>query len=53
MARKGSGEMTAREMGKKGGDTTKKRYGHEFYVQIGHKGGNRVKELIERGRSKE
>lgn len=53
MAKKGKGEMTAREMGQRGGNTTKERYGHEFYVRIGHKGGDRVKELIGKGRSKE
>ncbi|HBN08133.1 MAG TPA: Em GEA1 (EM1) [Cyanobacteria bacterium UBA8530] len=52
------GEMTVREAGrkggklggKKGGNTTKERYGPEFYSEIGHKGGQRVKELIEKGK---
>lgn len=30
--------------GKKGGATTKARYGHEFYVAIGRKGGRKVRE---------
>jgi general stress protein YciG len=33
------GEMTVREAGKKGGETVKEKYGHEFYEEIGHKGG--------------
>jgi len=39
----------AREAGKKGGDTIKKKYGMEFYRKIGVKGGNKVK--TERGSS--
>ncbi|PIW21296.1 MAG: hypothetical protein COW32_10765, partial [Candidatus Aquicultor secundus] len=39
--------------GKKGGQTTKQKYGHEFYEEIGHKGGQKVKELIERGKRAE
>lgn len=33
------GQMTVGEAGHKGGETTSKRYGHEFYEEIGHKGG--------------
>ena len=55
------GEITVEEAGHKGGETTKRRYGHEFYQEIGHKGGEaggrkggqRVKELIEEGREHE
>ncbi|MCD1295627.1 Em GEA1 (EM1) [Methanocella sp. CWC-04] len=51
MAQKGSkGEMTVREAGKKGGETTKKRYGEGYYESIGKKGGQKVRELIERGK---
>lgn len=32
-------EPTMREIGQKGGNTTKERYGTEFYAQIGRKGG--------------
>lgn len=33
------GAMTVREAGKKGGDTVKRKYGREFYEEIGRKGG--------------
>jgi len=36
--------------GKKGGETTRDRYGHEFYEEIGRKGGNKVRDLIEAGK---
>ncbi len=42
-----------RKGGEKGGQTTKKRYGPEFYHEIGTKGGHRVRELIEEGRQSE
>ncbi|HOF88661.1 MAG TPA: hypothetical protein PLZ36_11250, partial [Armatimonadota bacterium] len=42
------------EIGHKGGETTAKTHGHEFYEEIGHKGGEKggqkVRELIERGK---
>lgn len=38
--------MTVAEAGKKGGEATKKKHGHEYYVRIGKKGGNRIKELV-------
>lgn len=44
------GEMTVREAGRKGGETTKRTHGHDFYVQIGHKGGQKVRDLIQRGK---
>jgi len=48
------GDMTVREAGRKGGEkggeTTAQRYGHEFYEEIGHKGGQKVKKLIEEGK---
>jgi general stress protein YciG len=51
------GQMTVREAGRKGGkrggQTTKKRYGRAFYSDIGTKGGRRVKELIETGKEAE
>jgi len=40
----GNGEMTAREMGRKGGNTTSERYGHEFYKEIGKRGGDTVRD---------
>jgi general stress protein YciG len=54
MAVKGSkGEMSVREAGMKGGNTTKQRYGEGYYESIGKKGGKRVKELIEAGKKAE
>lgn len=48
--RKKKGKMTVREAGSKGGKSTSKKYGHDFYVKIGKKGGGRVRELIEAGK---
>ncbi|MNL51790.1 Glucose starvation-inducible protein B [compost metagenome] len=36
---KGKGDMTTREAGRLGGNKVKEEYGHEFYAEIGHKGG--------------
>jgi len=49
------------ELGKKGGEATARTHDHEFYQEIGHKGGEagghkggqRVKELIEAGKQAE
>lgn len=41
-----------RKGGKKGGLTTKTKYGHPFYEEIGHKGGQKVRELIKRGKGR-
>jgi hypothetical protein len=50
----GKGNMSVREAGKKGGErggeSTAKKYGHAFYEEIGHKGGQKVKKLIEEGK---
>ena len=35
--------MSVSEAGAKGGETTKRRYGHEFYENIGRKGGAKTK----------
>jgi general stress protein YciG len=43
--------LTVREAGRKGGATTAERHGHDHYHAIGKKGGQRVKELIERARA--
>ncbi len=53
MAEQRKGGMTVEEAGRKGGETVKKKYGHEFYEEIGHKGGQKVAELIERGKENE
>lgn len=44
------GKMTVQEAGKKGGMKTAQTHGRGFYEEIGHKGGQRVKELIEEGK---
>jgi len=44
------GKMTVQEAGKKGGMKTAETHGREFYEEIGHKGGQRVKELIAEGK---
>ncbi len=51
--RKISGDMTVREAGRKGGEATSRTHGREFYEEIGHKGGQRVRELISRGKQQE
>lgn len=51
------GQMTVQEAGRKGGHkggrTTSQRYGRGFYSEIGHKGGQKVRELIEEARNME
>ncbi len=44
------GSMTVQEAGRRGGQRTAQTHGKEFYEAIGHKGGQRVKELIEEGK---
>ncbi len=48
--RERKGTMTVQEAGRKGGMRTAQTHGKEFYEEIGHKGGQRVKELIEEGK---
>ena len=45
-----SGGMTVREAGRKGGEITAQRHGPQFYEEIGRKGGQKVKQLIEQGK---
>jgi len=40
------GKMTAVEMGRKGGTTTKERYGMEYYHKIGEKAGNTIRRRL-------
>ena len=51
------GNMSVRDAGRKGGETTSATHDREFYEEIGHKGGSkggpRVRELIEEGKSAE
>lgn len=53
IANKGKGEMTVEEAGRIGGEKTAEIYGREFYEKIGHKGGLRVKTLVEEGKEHE
>ncbi len=48
--REKKGTMTVQEAGRKGGLRTAQTHGKDFYEEIGHKGGQRVKELIEEGK---
>ncbi|UQA59223.1 KGG domain-containing protein [Polyangium aurulentum] len=47
------GSMTVEEAGRMGGEKVRDERGTEFYQEIGHKGGQRVKELIEEGKQAE
>jgi general stress protein YciG len=44
------GAMTVAEAGRKGGLTVRETRGHEFYEQIGRKGGQKVRDLIAAGK---
>ena len=44
------GEMTLSEAGRRGGNTTFKKYGQEHYEKIGRKGGQTVKRLVNEGK---
>ncbi|MFT3916083.1 MAG: hypothetical protein QM704_18940 [Anaeromyxobacteraceae bacterium] len=44
--------MTVSEAGRKGGIAVRDERGHAFYEEIGRKGGQRVRELIERGKTR-
>ena len=47
------GGMSVREAGRKGGEVTSQRHGPRFYEEIGRKGGQKVRELIERAKQSE
>lgn len=55
--REQSGDMSVREAGQRGGEATSASHGRAFYEQIGQqggeKGGQRVSELIEKGKQAE
>ncbi len=44
--------MTVSEAGRKGGITVRDERGHAFYEEIGKKGGQKVRELIEKGKTR-
>ena len=50
---KSKGAMSVRDAGRKGGEVTAQRHGPQFYQEIGKKGGQKVKELIEQGKRSE
>ena len=48
-----SGGMTVREAGRRGGEARKEQLGPTGYSELGHKGGKRVRELIQAGKQVE
>lgn len=51
------GQMSVEEAGRKGGQIggkkTAETHGREFYEEIGHKGGQKVRKLIQEGKEHE
>ncbi len=50
---KEKGKMSVGEAGRMGGETTSETHGREFYQDIGHKGGQTVRKLIQEGKEHE
>jgi hypothetical protein len=44
------GTMSVQEAGRRGGKRTSQTHGRDFYEEIGRKGGQKVRELIEEGK---
>jgi general stress protein YciG len=53
LSEKKKGKMTVEEAGRLGGEKTAKTHGEEFYSEIGQKGGQRVRKLIQEGKARE
>ncbi len=53
MSGEGKGSMTVADAGRRGGEKTAETHGREFYEERGHKGGQKVRELIEAGKKAE
>ena len=51
------GNVSVREAGRRGGEATSSTHDREFYEDIGHKGGEkggqRVRDLVEKGKEEE
>jgi len=47
------GKMTVEEAGRMGGIKTAETHGREFYSEIGTRGGQRVRRLIQEGKARE
>ncbi len=50
---KRKGKMTVQEAGRLGGEKTAQTHGREFYSEIGSKGGQTVRRLIQEGKEHE
>lgn len=53
MANTDRGNMTVQEAGQKGGRAVADKYDHEHFSEIGQKGGQQVKNLINKGKQSE
>jgi general stress protein YciG len=53
LSNKRKGKLSVEEAGRLGGEKTSETHGEEFYSEIGHKGGQKVKRLIEEGKEYE